>query len=85
MTSLSRGGDVLRRLSCDENDLAHLYTRLDLPDGWRFRAERVADDMEVLANPDSLAHVLQDDLQNVYLGSDVGRAFSQLAPEDSLW
>ncbi len=68
-----------------ETDLAHLYTRLDLPEGWRFRAERLDEDMEVLSNPDSLAHVLHDDLDNVYLGSDLGRAFSQLVPEDSLW
>ena len=68
-----------------EGDLARLSTWLDLPDGWRFRAERLDEDMEVLSNPDSLAHVLHDDLDNVYLGSDLGRAFSQLVPEDSLW
>jgi hypothetical protein len=28
---------------------------------------------------------VQDNLHNVYLGSDVGRAFSQLTPEDGQW
>lgn len=68
-----------------EGDLAHLYRWLDLPHRWGFRAERLDQDLEVLPNPDNLAHVLQDDLHNVYLGSDVGRAFSQLTPRDSLW
>jgi hypothetical protein len=68
-----------------EHDLAHLSRRLRLPAGWGFRAEVLDQDLEVSSNPDNLAHVLQDDLHNVYLGSDVGRAFSLLAPPDSLW
>lgn len=68
-----------------EGDLAHLYRRLDLPHRWGFRAEMLDQDLEVSSNPDNLAHILQDDLQNTYLGSDVGRAFSQLTPQDSLW
>jgi hypothetical protein len=32
-----------------------------------------------------LAHVLPDNLHNVYQGSDVGRAFTNLCPEDSRW
>jgi hypothetical protein len=68
-----------------EGDLAHLYRWLDLPHRWGFRAEKLDQDMEVSSNPDHLAHVLRDDLHNVYLGSDVGRAFSQLTPQDSLW
>jgi hypothetical protein len=63
-----------------ESDLAHLYRRLELPDGWGFRAVTLDHDMEVTSNPDNLAHVLQDDLQNVYQGSDVGRAFSDIWP-----
>ena len=68
-----------------EGDLAHLYRRLDLPNRWGFRAEKLDQDLKVSSNPDNLAHILQDDLHNVYLGSDVGRAFSQLTPQDSLW
>ena len=67
-----------------EDNLAHLARRLDLPGGWGFRAEMLDQDLEVSSNPDNLAHVLQDNLHNVYQGSDVGRAFSQLLPEDSL-
>jgi hypothetical protein len=68
-----------------EDDLAHLYRRLDLPSRWGFRAEMLDQDLEVSSNPDNLAHILQDNLHNTYLGSDVGRAFSQLTPQDSLW
>jgi hypothetical protein len=68
-----------------EGDLAHLSRRLDLPSRWGFRAERLDQDLEVSSNPDNLAHILQDNLHNTYLGSDVGRAFSQLTPQDSLW
>ena len=69
-----------------EDHLAHLASRLDLPSGWGFRAEVLDQDMEVSsASHDNLAHVVQDDLHNVYQGSDVARAFSQLLPQDSLW
>jgi hypothetical protein len=68
-----------------EGDLAHLIRRLDLPDGWGFRAATVDEDLAVEANPEDLAHLMQDSLHNVYLGSDAGRAFSRLAPPDSLW
>jgi hypothetical protein len=68
-----------------EPGFAHLGRRLDLPAGWGFRAEILAQDLAVSSNPDNLAHVLQDDLRNVYLGSDAGRAFTLLAPQDSLW
>jgi hypothetical protein len=68
-----------------EGDLAHLYRWLNLPSRWGFRAEIVDQDLEVSSNPDNLAHVLQDNLHNTYVGSDVGRAFSQLTPQDSLW
>jgi hypothetical protein len=68
-----------------EDDLAHLYRRLDLPHRWGFRAEMLDQDLEVTPNPDNLAHVLYDNLQNAYLGSDVGRAFSLLTTPDSLW
>jgi hypothetical protein len=68
-----------------ESDFAHLYRWLDLPERWGFRAEKLDQDLEVSPNPDNLAHVLQDDLHNAYLGSDVGRPFSQLTTPDSLW
>jgi hypothetical protein len=66
--------------------LAHLGGRLDLPGGWGFRAETLDHDLQVSsARHDNLAHVLQDNLRNVYHGSDVGRAFSELRPEDGPW
>jgi hypothetical protein len=36
--------------------------------------------VEVSSSTDNLAHVLRDNLDNVYQGSDVGRAFSRLWP-----
>jgi hypothetical protein len=69
-----------------EDSLAHLASHLDLPPGWGFRAETLDHDLEVTsARHDNLAHVVQDNLHNVYQGSDVGRAFSQLCPEDGQW
>lgn len=69
-----------------EDKLAHLGGRLDLPGGWGFRAEMLDQDMEVSTSKhDNLAHIVQDNLHNVYQGSDVARAFSQLLPQDSLW
>jgi hypothetical protein len=69
-----------------EDNLAHLASRLDLPTDWGFRAEMLDRDMEVsTASHDNLAHVVQDNLHNVYQGSDVARAFSELCRKDSLW
>jgi hypothetical protein len=69
-----------------EDNLAHLAGRLDLPAGWGFRAEVLDHDLEVSSvMHDNLAHVVQDNLHNVYQGSDVGRAFSQISPEDGQW
>lgn len=68
-----------------EDNLAHLGSRLDLPGGWGFRAEMLDRDLKVSSNPDNLAHVLQDNLHNVYQGSDAGRAFSLLCRKDALW
>ena len=69
-----------------KDELAHLAGRLDLPAGWGFRAEVLDHDLEVSpARHDNRAHVVQDNLHNVYLGSDAGRAFSQLTPEDGQW
>lgn len=68
-----------------EDNLAHLVSRLDLPGDWGFRAETLDWDLKVSANHDNLAHVLRDNLHNVYQGSDVGRAFTHLCPEDSRW
>jgi hypothetical protein len=60
-----------------EDNLADLGSQLDLPGGWGFRAEILDQDLEVSSNPDNLAHLLQDNLHNVYQGSDAGRAFSR--------
>ena len=69
-----------------EDNLAHLASRLDLPSGWGFRAETLDWDLEVSsAKHDNLAHVLQDNLHNDYQGSDAGREFTQLCPQDSRW
>jgi hypothetical protein len=69
-----------------EDNLVHLADRLDLPAGWGFRAKVLDHDLEVSsAMHDNLAHVVQDNLHNLYQGSDVGRAFSQLSPEDGQW
>jgi hypothetical protein len=68
-----------------EDNLAHLGSRLDLPADWGFRTEVLDRDMEVLpVGDDYRAHVLQDNLHNVYQGSDVGRAFSDICRQDSL-
>jgi hypothetical protein len=80
MQSAARPDDT----AADERELAHLSRYLDLPAGWGFRAETLDEDMEVSSNPENLAHILHDDLRNVYLGSDAGRAFTMLAPMDSL-
>jgi hypothetical protein len=61
-------------------DLAHLYNRLGLPDTWGFRAVRLDKDLDVSSSVDNLAHVVRDNLDNVYQGSDVGRAFSGIWP-----
>jgi hypothetical protein len=76
LQSFTRRSDA----TMSERDLAHLYRLLELPDGWGFRAVVLEQDMEVTPSADSLAHVLQDDLQNVYQGSDLGRAFSNIWP-----
>jgi hypothetical protein len=69
-----------------EDNLAHLASRLELPSGWGFRAETLEWDLQVSsAKHDNLAHVLQDNLHNIYQGSDVGRAFTELCPKDSRW
>jgi hypothetical protein len=80
MQSFSRHWDP----TLSEDNLAHLGRRLDLPAGWGFRAEMLDQDLEVSSGKhDNLAHVLEDNLHNVYQGSDVARAFSQLCREDA--
>ncbi len=69
----------------NEDNLYRLGGRLDLPDGWGFRAEVLDRDLEITPNPDHLAHVLQDNLGNSYQGSDAGRAFSDLCREYERW
>jgi hypothetical protein len=81
MQSFTRQRDPALR----QDELAHLYSRLDIPGDWGFRAETLDQDLEVSSNIDNLAHVLQDDLGNVYQGSDVGRAFSHIWPENARW
>ena len=67
-------------------NLGRLAGRLDLPGGWAFRAETLGHDLEVSSGGhDNLAHVVRDNLHNVYQGSDAGRAFSELSPEDGQW
>jgi hypothetical protein len=69
-----------------EDNLAHLSSRLELPAGWGFRVEVLERDMDVSpVGHDNLGHVMQDDLHNVYQGSDVGRAFSDLCRQDLPW
>ncbi len=74
MQSLTQGLDP----TLSQGDLAHLYS--GLPDTWGYRAVTLDRDMQVSSSIDNLAHVLQDDLDNVYQGSDVGRAFSDIWP-----
>ena len=45
----------------------------------------VADATTMTQGHDNLAHVVQDNLHNVYQGSDVARAFTELCRRDSLW
>jgi hypothetical protein len=80
-------GEVfIMQSALSEGDLAHLASQLDLPDGWGFRTVTLDQDVEVSsAGHDNLAHVLRDNLDNVYEGSDVARAFTQLCREDALW
>jgi hypothetical protein len=80
MHSLSRHVDP----TLSEDNLARLAGRLDLPEGWGFRAEMLDQDLEVTSSRDNLAHVVRDNLDNVYQGSDVGRAFSPPFLADSL-
>jgi len=71
-------------VSIGADGLAHLASRLELPDGWGFRMLHLDQDLEVsAAGHDNLAHVMQDNLHNVYQGSDVGRAFSLLCMQEA--
>lgn len=67
-----------------EDNLTQLAGRLDLPEGWGFRAEILDQDLEVSSSKNNLAHVLHDSLDNAYQGSDVGRAFTPPFLVDSL-
>jgi hypothetical protein len=67
------------------DSLAHLGSRLALADGWGFRTEVLERDMKVTPVGDgNRAHMMQDNLHNVYQGSDAGRAFSDICRMDSL-
>jgi hypothetical protein len=76
MQSVARPSD----LASADAGLELLYDQLDLPDAWGFRAVVLDQDLKVSSNTDNLAHVLEDNLHNVYQGSDVGRAFSNIWP-----
>jgi hypothetical protein len=80
MQSFSRHVDP----TLSEDNLRGLAGRLDLPDGWGFRAEMLDQDLEVTSSKGNVAHVLHDNLDNAYQGSDVGRAFSPPFLVDSL-
>lgn len=61
----------------DVNHISELGPLLSLPQGWKFRA--VVLDQDLIVNQEKtnyLAHVFQDDLKNAYQGSDGGKAFS---------
>ena len=70
---ISPEGDVYRMQSYTQaieptltiDDLETLGERLELPDGWRFEARVLAEESEVVA-VDSIAHVINDDLNNTY-------------------
>ncbi|MGA2837052.1 MAG: hypothetical protein ABSF84_10690 [Acidimicrobiales bacterium] len=49
----------------DEDALAHLGERLDLPEGWTYRV-RILDEELVVDTTDKVATVLQDELENSY-------------------
>jgi hypothetical protein len=72
LQSFSRHVDA----TLSEDELPHLAGRLDLPEGWGFRAEMLDEELEVSSREDNFAHVLHDNLDNAYQGSDAGRAFS---------
>jgi hypothetical protein len=48
-----------------ESDLAGLGERLDLPEGWAFRS-RILDDELIVDTSETVATVLQDELENSY-------------------
>jgi hypothetical protein len=51
----------------NEDNLAGLAERLDLPVGWTFRT-RTLDETLRLRAPDGVATIVQDELQNTYHG-----------------
>jgi hypothetical protein len=49
----------------DEGNLSELADKLDLPEGWSFRS-RILDEELVVDTSDTIATVLQDELENTY-------------------
>jgi hypothetical protein len=49
----------------DEGNLSKLADKLDLPEGWSFRS-RILDEELVVDTSDTIATVLQDELENTY-------------------
>jgi len=49
----------------DEENLSELADKLDLPEGWSFRS-RILDEELVVDTSDTIATVLQDELENTY-------------------
>jgi len=62
-----------------EENLDQLGRRLELPGGWSFYPAVLDRKLTVsTAAHDHLGHILQDNLHNIYQGSDEGRAFSYI-------
>ena len=51
-----------------ESDLPRLAERLQLPAGWEFKAKKL--DRELVVDTKGLAHIVPDDLENMYQGYD---------------
>jgi hypothetical protein len=49
-----------------ESALPDLAARLDLPDGWQFKAQTLSHDLTITTN--GLAHIVPDKLANMYQG-----------------
>jgi len=69
----SYGNEVDKSLSIAQ--LPKLGGRLQLPAGWKFEARTLTKDLTVApVNANGMAHIIRDDLQNVYEGCGFDRA-----------
>lgn len=48
------------------DDLPNLAYSLKLPSGWKYQTLVLAQNLTTKTDPDGIAHVIQDDLQNSY-------------------